>query len=318
MNTLRKIAENFNKNIKILYEEPMAEHTTFKVGGKAEAFIEPESIEVLEQLVCFLKAEKQRFFVLGGGSNLVVSDDGIDGTVICTRSMNKIELLQEAQGTLLLRCAAGTLMDDIAAFCETNSISGLETFSGLPGTIGGAVYMNARCYERSISDVLENVLYLDTKIGTAATYHFNGKDWAYKKSPFQNSGNIILEATLKCSRGNADQIKAENAHYIEDRKNKGHFKFPSAGSVFKNNHDFGSPSGKIIDEAGLRGFSIGGAQIAPWHGNFIINTGTATAKDIHDLVLYITETVKRKTGFELEPEIIFTGTGFECSQNNKQ
>ena len=322
MNTLRKIEENFNKNIKILYEEPMSSHTTFKIGGKAAAFIEPESIEMLEQLVSFLKAEKQQFFVLGGGSNLVVSDAGINCAVICTRSMNQIELLtQEAQstdtkqsqqhGTLLLRCAAGTLMDDIAAFCEANSISGLETFSGLPGTIGGAVYMNARCYERSISDILECVRWFNTSTGKTELYSFNASDWAYKKSPFQNSGNIILEATLKCSRGNADQIKAENAHYVEDRKNKGHFKFPSAGSVFKNNHDFGSPSGKIIDEAGLRGYSIGGAQIAPWHGNFIINTGTATAKDIHDLVLYITETVKRKTGFELEPEIIFTGTGFD-------
>ena len=329
MNTLRKIAENFNKNIKILYEEPMAEHTTFKVGGKADVFFEPHTIEELEQITAYLKENSQSFFVLGGGSNLVVSDAGINCAVICTRSMNQIELLpQEAQstdikqsqqhGTLLLRCAAGTLMDDIAAFCEANSISGLETFSGLPGTIGGAVYMNARCYERSISDVLECVRWFNTSTGKTELYSFNASDWAYKKSPFQHGGGIILEAVLKCKKGSSAEIKAENAHYIEDRKNKGHFKFPSAGSVFKNNHDFGSPSGKIIDEAGLRGFSIGGAQVAPWHGNFIINTGNATAKDIHDLVLYITETVKRKTGFELEPEIIFTGTGFECSQNNKQ
>ena len=305
----------------------MSSHTTFKVGGKAAAFIEPESIEVIEQLVSFLKAEKQRFFVLGGGSNLVVSDDGIDAAVICTRSLNHIELLpQEAHGTdteqnkqhdtILLRCAAGTLMDDIAAFCETNSISGLETFSGLPGTIGGAVYMNARCYERSISDVLECVRWFNTSTGKTELYSFNASDWAYKKSPFQHGGGIILEAVLKCKKGSSAEIKAENAHYIEDRKNKGHFKFPSAGSVFKNNHDFGSPSGKIIDEAGLRGFSIGGAQVAPWHGNFIINTGNATAKDIHDLVLYITETVKRKTGFELEPEIIFTGTGFDSGMSD--
>ncbi|MBR6216468.1 MAG: UDP-N-acetylmuramate dehydrogenase [Spirochaetaceae bacterium] len=312
MNTLRKIEEKFNTNIKILYDEPMSEHTTFKVGGKAEAFIEPKSIEVLGQLVSFLQTEKQRFFVLGGGSNLVVSDDGIDGAVICTRSMNKIELLpQEAQGTLLLRCAAGTLMDEIAAFCEANSISGLETFSGLPGTIGGAVYMNARCYERSISDVLQSVRSFNISTGKIETYSFNASDWAYKKSPFQNGESIILEATLKCKKGSAAEIKAQNAHFVEDRKSKGHFKFPSAGSVFKNNHEFGSPSGKIIDKAGLRGFYIGGAQVAPWHGNFIINTGSATAKDIHDLVLYITGKVRQQTGFELEPEIIFTGRGFD-------
>ncbi len=314
MNTLRKIAENFNKNIEILYDEPMSKHTTFKVGGNAAVFFAPHTIEELEQLATCLKENSQSFFVLGGGSNLVVSDAGISRAVICTQKINHIDTTAAdsvSRDSLLLKCGSGTLMDNLAAFCEANSISGLETFSGLPGTIGGAVYMNARCYERSISDVLESVLYLNTQTGKTAVYRFNEQDWAYKKSPFQNSGNIILEATLKCSKGSAEQIKAQNSHYVEDRKTKGHFKFPSAGSVFKNNHAFGSPSGKIIDEAGLRGFSIGGAQVAPWHGNFIINTGNATAKDIHDLVLYITQAVKRKTGFELEPEIIFTGTGFD-------
>lgn len=309
MNTLRKLTENFNTNMSIRFDEPMSEHTTFKVGGKADAFFEPASTEELKTLIEFLKTNGQQFFVFGGGSNLVVSDDGIEGAVICTRKMNSISLMQNTDG-LYLNCAAGTLMDEIAEFCEKNSISGLETFSGLPGTIGGAVFMNARCYEHSISDVLKSAVYFDEDTRTIQSYEFNEADWAYKKSPFQNRKAVILEAQLKCTAGEKEQIKTLNAHYIEDRKGKGHFKFPSAGSVFKNNHDFGSPSGKIIDQAGLRGFSIGGAQIAPWHGNFIINTGNATAEDIHNLVIHVTNEVKRQTGFVLEPEIIFVGRNF--------
>lgn len=309
MNTLRKLTENFNTNIMVRFDEPMAGHTTFKVGGKADAFFEPASTEELKTLIEFLKTNGQQFFVFGGGSNLVVSDDGIKGAVICTRKMNNISLMQNTDG-LYLNCAAGTLMDEIAEFCEKNSISGLETFSGLPGTIGGAVFMNARCYEHSISDVLKSAVYFDEDTRTIQSYEFNEADWAYKKSPFQNRKAIILEAQLKCAAGEKEQIKALNAHYVEDRKGKGHFKFPSAGSVFKNNHDFGSPSGKIIDQTGLRGFSIGGAQIAPWHGNFIINTGNATAADIHNLVIHVTNEVKKQTGFVLEPEIIFVGRNF--------
>lgn len=309
MNTLRKLTENFNTNIMVRFDEPMAGHTTFKVGGKADAFFEPASTEELKTLIEFLKTNGQQFFVFGGGSNLVVSDDGIEGAVICTRKMNSISLMQNTDG-LYLNCAAGTLMDEIAEFCEKNSISGLETFSGLPGTIGGAVFMNARCYEHSISDVLKSAVYFDEDTRTIQSYEFNEADWAYKKSPFQNRKAVILEAQLKCAAGEKEQIKTLNAHYIEDRKGKGHFKFPSAGSVFKNNHDFGSPSGKIIDQAGLRGFSIGGAQIAPWHGNFIINTGNATAEDIHNLVIHVTNEVKKQTGFVLEPEIIFVGRNF--------
>jgi len=317
MNTLRKLTENFNTNVNILYNEPMSAHTTFKVGGPAEVLFEPVFMEDIKSIMEFLKVNKQDFFVLGGGSNIVVSDEGINDAVICTQKMNTIKLLSKkvkvsgaVSEVLSLKCGAGCLMDSIASFCEENSISGLETFSGLPGTIGGAVYMNARCYEHSISDILESVIYYNTETAAIDTYKFNKEDWAYKKSPFQHSGNIILEAVLKCSKGNAEQIKELNSSYVEDRRTKGHFKFPSAGSVFKNNHEFGSPSGKIIDETGLRGFSMGGAQIAPWHGNFIINTGSATAKDIWNLVCYIINEVKQKTGFELEPEIIFTGRGF--------
>lgn len=317
MNTLRKLTENFNTNINILYDEPMSKHTTFKVGGPADVFFEPSSMEEVKSIIDFLKKNKQNFFVLGGGSNIVVSDEGIKDAVICTQKMKSIKLLSKKEQdsstlreTLFLKCSAGTLMDRIASFCEENSISGLETFSGLPGTIGGAIYMNARCYEHSISDILQSVIYFNVETAAIDSYDFKETDWSYKKSPFQHSGNIILEAVLKCSKGNAEQIKERNSSYIEDRKSKGHFNFPSAGSVFKNNREFGSPSGKIIDEAGLRGFCMGGAQIAPWHGNFIINTGSATAKDIQNLVCYIINEVKQKTGFVLEPEIIFTGRGF--------
>jgi UDP-N-acetylmuramate dehydrogenase len=311
MNTLRKLIENFNTNIKIRYDEQMSKHTTFKVGGNADVFFDPSSIEEMKTLISFLKKNEQPFFVFGAGSNIVVSDSGINGSVICTKQLKSVKILQENQSNIALKCEAGALMNDIASFCENNGISGLEPFSGLPGTIGGAVFMNARCYEYSISDIIKTVLFYNSKTDSIETYQFNNEDWAYKKSPFQNTNNIILEVVLSCSRGNRAQIKEKNSYYIEDRQKKGHFNFPSAGSVFKNNRDFGSPSGKIIDQAGLRGFCIGGAQVASWHGNFIINKGTATAEDIHNLVLYIIENVKNKTGFTLEPEIIFKGRGFD-------
>ena len=179
--------------------------------------------------------------------------------------------------------------------------------------------MNARCYEKSISDVLISVsaLYFSGKECTLQKYDCNKGDWGYKQSPFQPSdkryavinGNrpIIVSATFRVEQGDAILIRKIMENRIADRTAKGHFKLPSAGSAFKNNHAFGKPSGQLIDEAGLRGLQIGGAQVAPWHGNFIVNTGSATAQEVVELIEIIRKRVKDTTGFELEPEIIFAG-----------
>lgn len=313
MNTLRKISENFNidnsyKGL-ILLNESLASKTTFKVGGKAKYYAQPQTSDDLLLLLEAAQKQNIKWFILGGGSNLVINDEGFDGLVISTRQLDFCKTIKENEN-LYLSCGSGCTFKAITEYTIQNALTGLESFAGLPGTTGGSVFMNARCYDVSISDVLYSVKYISVKndgtIGDISEYLVNNADWAYKKSPFQNTKNIIVSVNFKIDNGDKDTIKQKSDSYIQDRITKGHFKYPSAGSVFKNNHDFGSPSGKIIDEVGLRGFSVGGAQVAPWHGNFIINTGKATASDISNLVQKIKDTVKEKKGFSLECEIIFT------------
>ena len=305
MNNLLKKSVNFNiidsYNGIFLQNESLKDKTTFKIGGNASFFASPSDIKSLIYLLQEAKNLNVPIFILGGGSNLVVSDDGIDKLVISTESFDFCEYTSS-----ILTCGAGCTFEKITEFCIKNEISGLENFAGLPGTTGGAVFMNARCYEVSVSDVLHSVKYIDLTDFSVKTYEFHHDDWDYKKSPFQTGDKIITEVNFKVKTGNSKEIEEKSLSFIKDRENKGHFKFPSAGSVFKNNRNFGKPSGKIIDEVGLRGFSVGQAQVAPWHGNFIINNGNATASDVRNLVNLIQEKVLKETGFMLECEIIFT------------
>ncbi|MCM1321700.1 MAG: UDP-N-acetylmuramate dehydrogenase [Bacteroides sp.] len=335
LHTLRKIAENINTEQKasgtyrgsVLFDAPMSEYTTFKIGGAAAVLFEPSDVPSLCRVLDCLRREKLPYFILGGGSNLVVSDSGLPCAVISACGLRGIEVCSES-GQLLLCCGAGTSFHDAAEFCIRHGYSGLETFSGLPGTIGGAAFMNARCYDVSFSDVLVSAEYIpagiapeknappsaEEKMCSPAVYFMNKADWAYKCSPFrqgrsaakETAGGIIVGARVRIRPGNPHDIKSLSESFIEDRRLKGHFKYPSAGSVFKNNRSFGKPSGQLIDEAGLRGFRCGGAQIAPWHGNIIINCGGATASDIKKLVDIAREKVFASAGFMLECEIIFT------------
>ena len=305
MNNLLKKSVNFNiidtYNGIFLQNESLKDKTTFKIGGNASFFAKPEDSKSLIALLSWAKENDLPLFILGGGSNLVVSDEGIDKLVISTESFDFCTLQDD-----LLICGAGCTFEKITEFCIENEISGLENFAGLPGTTGGATFMNARCYEVSISDVLSSVKYIDLSDFTEKTYSVDLSEWDYKKSPFQSGDKIITQVSFNIKKGNSKEIEEKSLSFIKDRENKGHFKFPSAGSVFKNNRNFGKPSGKIIDEVGLRGFSVGQAQVAPWHGNFIINNGNATASDVRNLVEIIQEKVLKETGFMLECEIIFT------------
>jgi UDP-N-acetylmuramate dehydrogenase len=301
---------------KISCRESLAERTTFKIGGTADIFVQPVHIDELIKVVKFCTENMIPFFVLGGGSNVVFGDDGFAGAVISTAKLNSVTILDEdeikaknlpslSRSEFFMQAESGCSMEKLLSRGELLSLSGLEEFAGLPATIGGAVFMNARCYGKSFSDVLQSVSYLDTTDFKVKDYYVNPSDWDYKKSPFQDEEKIILSAVFKVQKGKAEDIAAKMESFIEDREEKGHFRFPSAGSVFKNNREFGKPTGLIIDEAGLRGHKIGGAQIAPWHGNIIINTGGAKAGDVMELVEYIKKCVKEKTGFELETEILF-------------
>jgi UDP-N-acetylmuramate dehydrogenase len=203
----------------------------------------------------------------------------------------------------VLSVEAGTKSDDIAIWTAENSLSGMEFIAGLPGTIGGALWMNARCYEKSVSDMLIDVKILneDLKIESVP---YNPNDYDYKTSPFQKRHVLILCARFRLKKAPKEKIFSDMEFFRNDRKLKHHYDFPSAGSVFKNNHKFGKPSGKIIEELGLRGTQIGGARIADWHGNFIINTGNASAKDIKSLIKLVQDRAKKNLDIELESEII--------------
>lgn len=295
-------------NGKILFNEKIAPRTTFKVGGIAKVFAEPEDINSFCILLKFVFEKNIRFFILGGGSNIVFADGEYEGIVISTELLNKISCC-ENENKVLVTCGAGVTVTAFVNFCSEKNYWNAQEFAGLPGTTGGAVFMNARCFNKSISDIFVSAKYLDTEDFSVKEKQFNASEWDYKKSPFQDGKKIILEATfcLQKNSGSEEALKAECKKYVSERVEKGHFKFPSAGSVFKNNHTFGKPSGAIIDEAGLKGLEYGGAQVAPWHGNFIINKGNATADDIYELVKQVQEKVREKTGFLLEPEIIFCG-----------
>lgn len=315
--------------------EPLAPKSTFKVGGTARLFLSPDNISSFSCAYSLLQKNNLKHFILGGGSNIVFPDDEYNGTILSTAQLNNVRILEKQESeqlitnlksncpelsqkinanSIFVECLSGTPMATFVSFCSKHNLSGSEQFAGLPGSVGGALYMNARCFEKSISDLIvatTHISYDNSEIHTDESL-FISAQWDYKKSPFQTaqtqnpkivtSGIFLLEQK---SIGDHSLIESECKKYIAERVDKGHFKYPSAGSVFKNNRSFGAPSGKIIDDCGLKGTAIGGAQIAPFHGNFIINTGNATASDIKQLVLLCQKEVKRKFNFSLENEIIF-------------
>ena len=302
--------------------EPLAPKSTFKVGGKARLFITPQTPEQLQDTLNAVRSAELPFFVTGGASNVVYPDGTYEGAIISTQSIKEIFYDPDtttSDGSVLVTCQCGVPMAAFVDFCTKKNLSGAEQFAGLPGTVGGAVYMNARCFDRSISDLVYSTTHIEFtgEKPKLIELPFNKNDWDYKKSPFQAHTNedgsqttqrYITSATFRLTPAGAsahDRITADCKKYIAERVNKGHFKYPSAGSVFKNNHAFGAPSGKLIDECGLKGLTAGGAQIAPFHGNFIINTGNATADNIKTLVQAAQKAIKEKFGFDLEPEIIF-------------
>ena len=303
------------KTAKIPFKEnePLAPKSTFKVGGTASLFIMPETPEQLESVISAARSSELPFFVTGGASNVVYPDSTYEGAIISTQQIKEIFYDPDEttpDGSVLVTCQCGVPMAAFVDFCTRKNLTGAEQFAGLPGTVGGAVYMNARCFDRSISDILYSTSHIEFSGDKARQVElpFNAADWDYKKSPFQTPQLYLTQATFRLIPAGAsahDRITADCKKYIAERVDKGHFKYPSAGSVFKNNRAFGAPSGKLIDECGLKGLSVGGAQIAPFHGNFIINTGNATAADIRSLVQAAQKAVKEKFGFELEPEIIF-------------
>jgi UDP-N-acetylmuramate dehydrogenase len=298
---VRELTRKIKIGIPIRYDEPMAKHTSFHIGGSADAYAAPRSVEEIKELHSFCRQSGLPCFLLGGGTNLLVSDRGIRGMVVDISGVRGVGREGEEIAAL-----AGSTMEETAGFALFEGLSGLEFTAGLPGSVGGAVWMNARAYEKSISDVLVRTEVLQAD-GTVRIIRTDPGEWGYKRSPFQNADALILCAFFSLQHGDRERMEEEMRRLRADRETKGHFLHPCAGSVFKNNRDFGAPTGKLIDSLGLKGRRIGDAAIASFHGNIIVNLGKATAADVLSLILLIESEVKQKLGFTLEREVLLAG-----------
>lgn len=293
---MKLILNELNKFGKVFPNEPMAQHTGFRTGGAAKAMLVPDTADKLTEAVSFLAENKIKFSVIGNGSNLIVKDSGYDGIVISTASMTALRL----ESPNVIYCEAGVQLKQLCVFALEHSLSGLEFAYGIPGTVGGAVFMNAGAYGGEMSDVVDRV---DTFDGVKCTSLTACElAFSYRDSFFQHNKNIILLGTyLKLPSGDTNEIKTKMNFNLESRKTKQPLNFPSCGSTFRR--PVGGYASALIDQCGLKGFSIGGAQVSEKHAGFVINTGECTSSDIFDLIEHIKEVVKRETGFQLEPEI---------------
>jgi UDP-N-acetylmuramate dehydrogenase len=282
-------------------DEPMAGHTSFRIGGPADLYAAPVSPAEVEQIIAACARESVPCFFLGGGTNLLVSDRGIRGVVLDLSGLYGFD----AEGTQVT-AQGGTPVSSLSDFALSRGLAGLEFAHALPGSVGGAVWMNARCYDAEIADVLSWVDYLDDGL-VARHYVMSRADWEYKRSPFQQGSAVILRAGFRLAPGDPHLMGELMRDHRQDREKKGHFLFPCAGSVFKNNRAFGAPTGKLVDSLGLKGRRIGGAQIAPFHGNIIVNTGGASARDVRALIDLVEKEVRSSLGFSLEREVILAG-----------
>ena len=284
---------------KAKYDESMANHTTFKIGGNAPLYIEVNKPSQLSQIVKLCKEENVEYFILGNGSNLLVSDKGVDYVVICLKGdFKNISLLDNNT----LYCGAGASLASLCREAEKNGLSGLEFAWGIPGTVGGAAYMNAGAYGGEMKDVVYSVHHID-KEGNLGTIKSSDVNFSYRHSIYKENGYIIIGITVKLKLDNKNEIRNRMDDFMDRRKSKQPLEYPSAGSVFKRPE--GNYAGTLIEQCGLKGKTIGGAQVSEKHAGFIINIGGATCNDVQQLIELIQSTVKDKTGYILEREIIF-------------
>ncbi|TFG63995.1 MAG: UDP-N-acetylmuramate dehydrogenase [Spirochaetales bacterium] len=278
----------------------MKMYTSFRIGGIADILAEPADTRDLAVLAEEARKAALPMTILGEGANILVSDKGIRGLVIRMAGLSGIHVRNSS-----LRAEAGAKMTDTVTSASAAGLSGLEFIYAMPGSVGGSVWMNARCFGHSISEVLSRVEYIGSE--GPGEYHVRAGDFGYKKSPFQSMDAVITAAEFSLAEGRPDEIRAALEKAKREREEKGHFLHPSAGSVFKNNRGFGKPTGKLLESLGLKGVRKGGAQIAPFHANIIINTGGASASDVRELMELAEEKVLAAYGFVLEREILLVG-----------
>lgn len=274
----------------------LRDYTSFKIGGKADIMIFPSSVSFLSQLIGAVNEHGLPLLIIGRGSNLLVNDDGFKGVVINTCRLDKIELLDETT----ISCQCGVSLARLCRFALENSLGGLEFAYGIPGSAGGAAYMNAGAYGGEMKDVLTECTHIspDGKIGTFSASQLR---LGYRKSVYSDSGYFITSMKLKLQKREKSEIKALMDDLISRRKDKQPLEYPSAGSTFKRPE--GYFAGALIEQCGLKGCTIGGARVSEKHAGFIINTDRATCADVLALINHCRETVFQKTGVTLEPEV---------------
>ncbi len=286
----------------ITYEKDvsMKTLTTFKIGGQSKFVCFPQNIEKFRILIEFLKEKKIKYSFLGNGSNILVLDEGYLGVFISTKNLNKIKILNNS----MVYCESGVNLVRLCKFLKENFFSGMEPLFGIPGSLGGAIYMNAGAYGAEIKDFVILVSYIDEGNNLK---ELNLKDiyFSYRYSIFQKTENFIVSAVLKLKKGDKSEIEKNMNLYIKKRIEKQPLKFPNAGSIFKRPDGFFAA--KLIEESGLKGFRIGDAKVSEKHCGFIINVGDARAKDVEKVIEKIKETVKIKKGIDLKTEIKIIG-----------
>jgi UDP-N-acetylmuramate dehydrogenase len=280
----------------------MKNHTSFKIGGTADFFITIKSKEELEKILKFVNKTNENLVIIGNGSNLLVTDKGIRGIVLKI-DIKKFEIEEDNENVTVI-VGSGEKLGEVAGILLKNNITGFEELSGIPGTFGGAIRMNAGAHGVEMKDIVIKTVYMDMK-GNIHTINNDEHEFEYRNSIFSRKEFVILETYLKLKKGKQDEIKQKMQEYLNYRKEKQPIEYPSAGSTFKRGADF--VTAKLIDECGLKGFKIGGAEIATKHAGFIINTGNATAQDVIKLIEYVKEKVYTKFGKVIETEVEIIG-----------
>lgn len=306
---MKEIDKENLKNIvaDILFDEPMSRHTSFRIGGKADVFINASSSMEIGAVLKYCTENNVPYTYIGNGTNILVSDNGIEGVVISLgANMSKIQVVDN-----LIYAEAGVLMSKAANAALKAELSGLEALAGIPGTIGGAVFMNAGAYGAEIKDVLKNVTYVMPN-GDVVTVDASELQMSYRHSIFAENGGIVTACCMQLRHGDFEEINNKMKDYAQRRRDKQPLEFPSAGSTFKRPK--GDFAGRLIQASELMGYTVGGAQVSEKHAGFVINIGGATAYDVLALIHDVLRIVKEKQGVELEPEVRFIGREMQMAK----
>ncbi|MDD2400609.1 MAG: UDP-N-acetylmuramate dehydrogenase [Clostridia bacterium] len=290
------LVKNGSKNV--FLDEPMKQHTSWRIGGPADIFYRPDSIEECSEVIKLARINQIPITFFGAGTNVLVSDEGIRGLIIQTEGLCEI-----IWGEVCVTAGTGVLLAHLSRIAAEKGLSGLEFAVGIPGSLGGATLMNAGAYGYSLGDSITSVRTLNLE-GSINIYYKDDLNWSYRESIFKKKKELIVEVVLCLKPGNKTQIKEMMSKYLLCRKEKQPLDLPNSGSVFKNTSQ---GAGRLIEEVGAKGWRVGDAQVSTKHANFIVNLGNAKAEDICALVKKVQEAVKKQYGIELETEVVFLG-----------